>query len=58
MVSKKNKSGVDVFRQALDALKLKPTDVYAHREYSDRIVIVSKSGQKRVWQKAKQGENK
>lgn len=42
---------VDVFKQALRALKVKPGSVFSHREYTDHIVIVTKSGQKKVWRR-------
>ena len=43
---------VDVFKQALTEMGIKPIEVFAHKEYSDQIVIVTKSGQKRIWRKS------
>ncbi len=36
---------------ALAALKISPKDVMDHREYPDKIVIVTKAGQKLTWKR-------
>lgn len=42
---------VDAFKQALKALKIPAAQVFGHREYEDRIVIVTRAGQKKTWVK-------
>ncbi len=42
---------LELFKQALRALKVKPNEVFSHREYGDKIVIVTKSGQKHIWER-------
>ncbi len=40
---------VDLFKQALRILEINPGAVFSHREYEDKIVIVTKAGQKHIW---------
>ena len=38
-------------RQVLDALKIKREDVMGFRKYEDRVVVVTRGGQKLVYRK-------